>query len=423
MSRAARIVGIASSLVMAVTLTGIAPAGAASATITSIAAVTEHAGCSRMSNATVKCAGLNESGELGDGNTATSVAPVNVVNTAGSGPLTGVAQVSTGNFYACARLESGEVDCWGDNSYGQLGDGRVSSTPTVIPVTVLNSTGTGPLTGVAQIATGKYATCARLNSGGVDCWGHNGYYELGNGTNIQHLLPTPVLNGAGHGPITGQINISVSQYDACSVQSDGSVRCWGLNQYGVLGIASATSFEPLPTRVKAVSGTGFLANVTNVVTAPAHTCALLKNGTVDCWGLNAFGELGDGTTTTRMRPVVVKGVSGGGPLVHVTQVTVGGGSGGDHTCAKLAALTALCWGENTFGQLGNGGTANSLRPSIVRANVHNTPLTEVTSIVAGPIATCATIAGGSARCWGFNQGGQFGNGSAHNATRPVPSTP
>ena len=123
-----------------------------------------------------------------------------------------------------------------------------------------NTSGSGPLAGVVQIATGKYDTCARLSNGGVDCWGHNGYYELGNGTNVQHLIPHPVLNGAGHGPLTGQINMSVGQYDACSVQSDGSARCWGLNQYGVLGDGTEP-FAPLPVRVKAVTGNGFLAKV------------------------------------------------------------------------------------------------------------------------------------------------------------------
>jgi alpha-tubulin suppressor-like RCC1 family protein len=422
MSRAARIVGIATLLVMAMTVAGVASAGAAGPAITSIAAVTEHAGCSRMADGTVHCAGLNESGELGDGNTNLSLNPVNVLNTSGSGPLTGVAQVSTGNFFACARLTNGEAVCWGDNSYGQLGDGTSTTNPTVIPHLVLNSNASGPLLGIAQIATGKYATCARLSSGGVDCWGHNGYYELGNGTNIQRLLPTAVLNGAGHAPLAHQINIAVTQYSACSVQSDGSARCWGLNQFGVLGNGT-TTFAPLPVRVKAASGSGFIANVTNIVAAPAHTCALLKNGTAECWGLNAFGQLGDGTLTNRLRPVVVKNVAGNGPLTHVTQITVGGGSGGDHTCARLSAQTALCWGENLFGQLGDGTRTTRLRPVIVRANVHNSPLTKVTSIVAGPIATCATIAGGTARCWGFNQGGQFGNGSAHSATRPVPATP
>jgi alpha-tubulin suppressor-like RCC1 family protein len=422
MSRAARIVGIASLLMMATALTGIAPAGAATQTVTSIAAITEHAGCSRMSDATVKCAGLNEAGQLGNGSTTNSTVPVTVKNTSGTGSLTGVSQVATGNFFACARLANGTVDCWGDNSYGQLGNGTATTNPTVLPVTVKNVAGTGPLTGVAQIATGKYATCARLNSGGVDCWGHNGYYELGNGTNIQHLLPTPVLNGAGHGPLTGQINISVSQYDACSVQSDGSLRCWGVNQYGILGNGT-TKFAPLPSRVKAPTGTGFLAKVKNVVTAPAHTCALLTTGSMDCWGLNAFGQLGDGTVTTRLRPVVVKNVPGTAALVHITQITVGGGSGGDHTCALLVAKTTLCWGENFFGQLGDGTKVNRHRPVIVRANTAGSPLTGVTSIIAGPVATCAVVTGGHAKCWGFNQGGQFGNGNAHNATRPVSATP
>ena len=421
MSRVLRIVGIASLLMMSMAVAGIGPVGAAAApTITSTAAPTARAGCARLSNATAVCSGHNESGQLGDGTFFSSVTPVPVLNLSGSGPLTNVAQIVTGNFYACARLSSGGVDCWGDNSYGQLGDG--TTTTRVLPVVVKNSAGSGPLTGVAQIATGKYNTCARLTSGGVDCWGHNGYYELGDGTNIDRLLPHAVLNGAGHGPIAGQINISVGQYDTCSVQSDGSARCWGLNQYGVLGDGTQ-QFRPLPVRVKAVTGSGFLANVTNIVTAPNHTCALIKTGSVDCWGLNTYGQLGDGTLTTRFRPVVVKNVLGNAPLIHVSQITAGGGSAGDHTCARLAAATALCWGDNFYGQVGDGTRANRTRPVIVKATTGAGPLTAITSVVAGPVSTCATLSNGQAKCWGFNHAGQFGNGALYNATRPIPARP
>ena len=119
---------------------------------------------------------------------------------------------------------------------------------------------------------------------------------------------------------------------------------------------------------------------------------------------------------------MVKNVPGTAPLVHVAQITVGGGSAGDHTCARLVAKTALCWGENFFGQLGDGTRQSTgTVPSIVRDTTGGGALTAIAGIVAGPVATCAAIdEPAHAKCWGFNQGGQFGNGKAHNATRPDP---
>src|SRR5262249_35734865 len=145
------------------------------------------------------------------------------------------------------------------------------------------------------------------------CWGNNGYYELGDNSNQDHLLPNPVLNNAGTAPLTNQVWISISQYHSCSVQSDGTARGWGLNRLGTLGDGTLTP-RARPPGVEAVSGTGFLKNVKTISAAPTHTCALLKTGAVDCWGLNSFGQLGDGTTTTRLRPMAVRGTSGSGPL-------------------------------------------------------------------------------------------------------------
>jgi len=407
-------------MTMSMLAAGVSPAGAATATVVQVSALTTHAGCARMSDGTVTCSGLNESGQLGNGTTTGSLTPVTVKNLAGAGPLTGVSQVVTGNFFACALLTVGGVDCWGDNSYGQLGNG--TTTGSLIPVAVENSAGTGPLTGVVQVALGKYHACARLVDTTVDCWGHNGYYELGDNTNLDHLLPKPVLNGAGTAPLRNQVWISVSQYDSCSVQSDGSARCWGLNQFGTLGDGTQTP-RARPGGVKAASGIGFLTNVKTISASPTHTCALLKTGVVDCWGSNSFGQLGDGTVTTRLRPVVVKSSRGPGPLLHVAQLTTGGGSSaGDHSCALLSNRTAVCWGGNFYGQLGDGTTTDRHRPVGVTNRIAKGLLSHVLGISAGPIATCARTTAGTF-CWGFNSGGQFGDGNAFNTTRPVPARP
>ena len=420
MTRASRVVLIASLMTMSTTAVGLSPAGAATATVLQVSAPTTHVGCARMSDGTATCSGLNDSGELGNGTTDASVTPLVVKNPAGTGPLTGVSQVVTGNFFACALLTSGGLDCWGDNSFGQLGDGTTTSS--LLPVVVENSQGTGPLSGVVQVAAGKYHTCARLVDTTVDCWGHNGYYALGDNTNQDHPLPNPVLNSADTGPLRNQVWISVSQYDSCSVQSDGTARCWGLNQFGTLGDGTQNP-SARPTGVRAASGLGFLANVKTISASPTHTCALLKTGVVDCWGLNSSGQLGDGTLNTRLRPVAVRNSRGPGPLTHVTQVTTGGGSSaGDHSCALLSNRTAVCWGGNFFGQLGDSTNTDRRRPVSVTNTIHKGLLTHVLAISAGPVTTCARTTGG-AFCWGFNSGGQFGNGNLYNTNRPVPAKP
>src|SRR4029077_369881 len=130
-----------------------------------------------------------------DGTTNYSLSPVTVQAVGGGGQLSNVTQVVTGQDDACARIRDGTAVCWGGNGSGQLGDGTKNQRLT--PVQVKNPAGSGPLTGVVSLTTGYSHTCALLTDRTVDCWGDNGYYQLGNGTNTQSSLPVKVKNGAG----------------------------------------------------------------------------------------------------------------------------------------------------------------------------------------------------------------------------------
>lgn len=157
----------------------------------------------------------------------------------------------------------------------------------------------------------------------------------------------------------------------------------------------------------------------------AHTCELVPDGTVRCWGENNRGQLGDGTTTHRSHPVAVV-LPDGAPLTHVVAITVGS----DHTCALLGAGASLagsvrCWGANNRGQLGDGTTTNRLNPVDVlaegtRGSATETPLTAVTAISAGGQHTCAVLMSGEARCWGANDLGQLGRGFVNFVANPNP---
>jgi len=367
-------------------------------TVTDITAGGDHT-CALISDGTVTCWGYNNGGRLGDGSTTSRNVPVAVTG----GALTDktVTDITAGGSHTCALISDGTVTCWGDNFNGQLGDG--SNTNSNLPVAVAG----GALTDktVTDITAGAYHTCALISDGTVTCWGDNYNGQLGDGSNTNSNLPVAVAGGA----LTDKTvtDITADAYHTCALISDGTVTCWGRNYYGQLGDGSNTN-RNLPV---AVAG-GALTDktVTDITAGAYHTCALISDGTVTCWGDNYSGQLGDGSNTTSYVPVAVTG----GALTDktVTDIT----AGGDHTCALISDGTVTCWGSNGYGQLGTGDDTNRNVPVAVTSGA----LTDktVTDITAGASHTCALISDGTVTCWGYNGDGQLGDGS--NTTSYVP---
>src|SRR5438128_354006 len=249
-----------------------------------------------MNDSTAKCWGNNGSGQLGDGTTTQRQLPVAVRNAANTGPLTGVTQLSARSNHSCARLSDGTARCRGRNANGQVGDG--TTVQRLLPGVVKNSANTGPLTGVSFVYAGTPHSCARMSDATAKCWGGNGDGELGDGTTTQRLLPVVVKNTANTGPLTGVTQIAPGSTNTCAWLSTGQARCWGDNANGQLGDGTMTT-RLLPVVVKNSANTGALTVVTQLSARDVHTCARLSTATVQCWGNNANGQLGDGTTTQR----------------------------------------------------------------------------------------------------------------------------
>jgi alpha-tubulin suppressor-like RCC1 family protein len=222
------------------------------------------------------------------------------------------------------------------------------------------------LTGAVEVAAGHNHSCALLSDGTVRCWGYNAYGEVGDNTTTNRSVATLVVSSSGSGTLSGVSHLSSGRFHSCALISDGSVYCWGDNDNGELG--DGTTINRLhPVRA------GEIATAITINAGEYHSCAALADGTAQCWGAAAFGQVGDGTTADATSPVTVIGPGGYGELTGVVKVSAGGGnwpdgSGTDnyeHTCALLSDGTVVSWGQNIYGQLGDGTTAMSISPVAV----------------------------------------------------------
>ena len=339
--------------------------------------------CGRLPSALTKCWGLNMYGMLGNGTTADSVMPVQVSS------LAGAVAISANGYNACAVIPSGDVECWGDNTGGQLGETTLplSAVPTRVP----------DVDRVVQVSVGTAFACALRSGGTVECWGANNTAQLGNGT----LLGSPYYQGAASpvSGLTGAVAIAAGGNHACALLTSGTITCWGDNELGQLGPATHAMNSDVPVLVPGLS------QVTAVSAGSGSSCALLRDSTVWCWGENARGELGQGTTSPQIVPAPVKVSS----LQGATAISVGT----EYACAVLSGHTATCWGSNQEGTLGNGTRTDSPVPVPV------SNLSGVSGIAAGGVHACAQLADGTFACWGNNQHGQLGDGSMTRALTPV----
>jgi alpha-tubulin suppressor-like RCC1 family protein len=254
----------------------------------------------------------------------------------------------------------------------------------------------GLTSGVIAMSAGEdNSACAVTAGGGVECWGYNGNGQLGNNSATNSSVPVQVS-----GLTSGVTAVSVGYYSACALTAGGSVECWGDNTYGELG-NNSTANSSVPVQVS-----GLTSGVTAVSVGQDSACALTAGG-VECWGYNGSGELGNNSTTNSSVPVQVSGLMNG-----VTAVSAGSGAS---TCAVTAGGGVECWGDNYCGELGNNSTTNSSVPVQVSGLTNG-----VTAVSAGYCFACALTASGGVECWGGNNSGQLGNNPTTRSSVPVP---
>ena len=340
--------------------------------------------CAIRNSGAVYCWGQNDRGQLGQqGTSAILSSPVAI-----AGLETGAALVA-GAAFSCARTVDGAMFCWGDNHHGQLaiGSGSVQPRPVAVPNVV----------GATRISAGAAHTCAAVSGDGGTiplCWGADPAGQLGDASTTDR---------ARAGPIMGDIKasaIAAGGAHTCAIDAlDTQVWCWGRGNAGQLG--STPLVDKPPSQVPALTG------VTAIAAGGAHTCAIAA-GAVHCFGANANGQLGDGTTADRATPPTTTAL--GTPAAPAAEIAAGDA----HTCAVDGAGKVWCWGRGDEGQLGDGGSDDRPAPVAVALGAVTA---RPGAIAAGSAHTCAVTAAGELACWGRDDRDQLGPATA------APSTP
>lgn len=362
----------------------------------------------------LRCWGLNNAGQLGYGNTTnvgTDVLPVTPTRTVPLGAGRTVRSVSAGDDSTCAVLDTGSVRCWGNNESGNLGLGSTTDLGDNEAITSAPAVPLGAGRTARAVAVGESHTCAILDTGAVRCWGQGAVGALGNGSSADIGDDEPASAGptVDLGGRTARA-ITAGSGHTCAILDNGAVRCWGFNGFGEIGLGQGTGYhlgdnEPVASRPTIDLGPGRTA--TAIAAGGNHTCAVLDDGTLRCWGRNdhgtlglgAVGNVGDNESPSALPPVYL------GP----GRTAVAVDTGEKNTCVLLDDATVRCWGDNTWGQLPtNAPVVGDDELPVLPPVALGRP---VRAVSVGTEAICVTRDDARAYCWGRGASGRLGNGT------------
>jgi alpha-tubulin suppressor-like RCC1 family protein len=385
--------------------------------------------CYMLDNGSVKCWGSNTYGQLGLGNTTNqgvnSSEMGDNLDAVDLGSGIKATAIAAGGNHTCAILDNESIKCWGYNASGQLGLGDInnrgdnsSRMGDSLPAVDLGSGITAK-----AIAAGGNHTCAILDNESIKCWGKNASGQLGigdtnnrgDGSNpMGDSLPVVDLGSER----TAKVIVAGGSH-TCTILDDSSIKCWGENDQGQLGLGNTT--DSLNASVVDM-GSGITAKA--ITAGESHTCAILNNSAIKCWGRANEGQMGlfkwninIGSGSNQM------GTTGQDDLTKIgtgrTAVAIAAGK--NHNCAILDNSSIKCWGANTSGQLGIGDTVNRGATQDGSDQMgDNLPVVDLGSgrtargIIAGDNQTCAILDNASIKCWGANASGQLGQGDTNN---------
>ncbi len=311
--------------------------------------------------------GNNGYGQLGNGTKISSVTPIKIMDN--------VASVSLSNYHSAAITRDGSLYTWGHNGYSQLGNG--TKTDSATPIKIMDN--------ISTVSLGRYHSAAITKDGSLYIWGRNNYGQLGDGTTTDRLKPKKIMDNVEL--------VSLGEEHSAAVTKDGSLYTWGENYKGKLGNGTTTN-STKPIKI--------MDNIAILGFGNGHSAAITKEGALYLWGLNNSGQLGNGTTTDSTRPIKI--------MDNVATVSLGG----NFSAAITKDGTLYTWGVNSYGELGNGTRTDSTKPIKIMDNV--------ATVSVRATHSAAITKDGTLYTWGENSSGQLGNGTTTTSTRPIKIT-
>ncbi len=361
--------------------------------------------------------GNNLTGALGDSTNVSKSVPVQVHGANNSGFLKDVTAVSAGINYSLALKKDGTVWAWGRNASGELGDSTKDDKRT--PVQVHGPNNVGFLTDIVAIAAGREHALALKSDSTVWAWGMGSTGALGDNAGVWRWVPVQVHGPNNAGFLTGIIAIAAGNTHSLALKADGTVWAWGGGGNGQLGDNTFAPYKYVPVQVHNVGNTAFLTGAIAISASDNNSMALINDGSVVTWGWNLYGQLGDNTVSNRSTPVQVHGPNNSGFLTDIIAV----GAAWHFSIALKNDGTVWAWGRNQYGQLGDGGVAQSNTPVQVHGANNTGFLTGITAIATGYYFSLASKNDGTLWAWGHNYYGELGNGQPNTTGCECASAP
>ncbi len=349
-------------------------------TASSVASGVSHS-CA-VSDGVVLCWGSNTYGQLGDGTTTDSTKAVIVVG------ISTAYSVSVGSNHSCARLSDNSVMCWGYNGSFQSGGSTFANVLTPNSISIPGN--------VMEISSGGGTNCALIDNGSVECWGANNLGQLGDGSQDSSRSSVTVT-----GITTAQsVSVGWGSGFACALLTDNTIRCWGSNWDGQLGDGNGgpNTMSLVPVTVNGIT------TAASIATGGYHSCAILADATIRCWGGGLAGQLGNGAEANSATPVVVSGIN------TAQSISLNG----HNSCAKLSDNSLRCWGRNWYGQLGTTSHVYSTSPVDAYSGTPG-----VQSFSTGDTYTCIILTNNQLRCFGENANAQLGHVTIPSVNKPA----
>jgi alpha-tubulin suppressor-like RCC1 family protein len=390
-----------------------------------VLSVNYHSTCVILDDNSTKCWGIGSKGKTGHGNTATRGDGATEVGDGipilDFGPDNAI-QISVGLEHTCAVLQNNNVKCWGESNYGQLG--RNSTADQVVKPTAATPVDLGTGHTATKVSTGYYHTCVVLDDGRVKCWGRNNYGQLGYGsTATLGDGASEMGDNLGYvdlGTSKTAVDIELQGYSSCALLNDATVKCWGYNAYGNLGVGSTANLGDASSEMGDVLITvdlGAGRTATNIYSGINQTCAKLDNGDVKCWGRNNTAQLGQGHTFDIGKSALSLGDNLAAINLSSTASITTIQSNEHTTCAVLSDNKLKCFGADYYGSRGTGSSivgdeASDMGSNLAALDVgSNNPFKDIRS---DQFVTCGQTTDNKLACWGTGAEGSRGSGNGTN---------